>query len=71
MLIPNLIGNLPDWSSIRRPADEQDFVVVENSADTIDKLSYDLFYIKHPSFWFDVHILGRSVSTMVTGFGAL
>ena len=44
--------------------------MVENSADTIDKLSYDLFYIKHPSFWFDVHILGRSVSTVVTGFVA-
>ena len=42
----------------------------DDEADTIDKLSYDLFYVKHVSPWLDMEILGRSVWTVLSGFGA-
>lgn len=42
----------------------------DDEADTIDKLSYDLFYIKHVSPWLDLEILGQSVWTVMSGFGA-
>lgn len=42
----------------------------DDEADTIDKLSYDLFYIKHVSPWLDLEILGQSVWTVLSGFGA-
>jgi lipopolysaccharide/colanic/teichoic acid biosynthesis glycosyltransferase len=42
----------------------------DDQAETIDKLTYDLFYIKHSSFWLDLHIVGRSIWTVLTGFGA-
>ena len=35
MLIPNLIGNLPDWAKLREIADEHDLIVLEDSADTL------------------------------------
>jgi len=35
MMIPSLIGNLPDWDRIRAIADRHDLVVVEDSADTL------------------------------------
>jgi CDP-6-deoxy-D-xylo-4-hexulose-3-dehydrase len=35
IMVPNLIGNLPDWSMIREIADAHDLLVVEDSADTI------------------------------------
>lgn len=38
--------------------------------ETIEKLGYDLFYIKHMSAWLDLRILGRSVWAVLTGFGA-
>ncbi|WP_454442559.1 exopolysaccharide biosynthesis polyprenyl glycosylphosphotransferase [Vibrio bathopelagicus] len=34
------------------------------------KLSYDLYYIKHISFWLDVNIVFKTIRTMLTGFGA-
>jgi lipopolysaccharide/colanic/teichoic acid biosynthesis glycosyltransferase len=46
------------------------FGYADNEADTIEKLSYDLYYIKHMSPWLDLEILGRSVWTVVSGFGA-
>jgi lipopolysaccharide/colanic/teichoic acid biosynthesis glycosyltransferase len=42
----------------------------DDQAETIEKLTYDLFYIKHSSFWLDVHIAGKSIWTVLTGFGA-
>jgi len=42
----------------------------DDDADTIEKLTYDLFYLKHMSPWFDLQILGRSVWTILSGFGA-
>src|SRR3546814_3290248 len=35
MMIPSLIGNLPDWDRIREIADKHGLLVVEDSADTL------------------------------------
>lgn len=35
-----------------------------------EKLSYDLYYIKHFSFWLDLRILVRTLWVVFTGFGA-
>lgn len=42
----------------------------EGKEGTWNKLSYDLFYIKHFSFWLDIRILIRTVWVVITGFGA-
>jgi exopolysaccharide biosynthesis polyprenyl glycosylphosphotransferase len=46
------------------------FGYADNDADTIEKLSYDLYYVKHLSPWLDLEILGRSVWTVLSGYGA-
>lgn len=46
------------------------FGYVDGDADTIEKLTYDLYYVKNSSIWLDLHILGRSVWTVLSGFGA-
>jgi len=35
MMIPNLIGNLPDWSALKNLADKHGIKTIEDSADTI------------------------------------
>jgi len=35
LLIPNLIGNLPDWNGIRKLANKYKLMVIEDSADTL------------------------------------
>ena len=35
LLIPNLIGNIPDWKKIRKIANKYKLVVIEDSADTL------------------------------------
>jgi CDP-6-deoxy-D-xylo-4-hexulose-3-dehydrase len=35
MIIPNLIGNLPDWARLRELADKYKLFVLEDSADTL------------------------------------
>ncbi|MYC84287.1 MAG: hypothetical protein F4X18_02070 [Acidimicrobiia bacterium] len=42
----------------------------DGEAGTVDKLTYDLFYIRHMSPWLDLEILGRSFWTVLSGFGA-
>lgn len=42
----------------------------DDDADTVDKLTYDLYYLKHMSPWLDLEILGRSCWTVLSGFGA-
>ena len=42
----------------------------DNIDSTRTKLAYDLFYIKHLSFWLDMNIVLKTIKTMVTGFGA-
>src|SRR5439155_1270789 len=35
MMIPSLIGNLPDWDRVREIADRHGLAVIEDSADTL------------------------------------
>ena len=42
----------------------------DDVADTIEKLTFDLYYVKHMSAWLDVQILGQSIWTVLTGNGA-
>ena len=42
----------------------------DGDADTVEKLTYDLYYVKHSSIWLDIHIFGKSIWTVLTGFGA-
>ena len=37
---------------------------------TRDKLAYDLYYIKHFSFWLDMNIVFKTIKTILTGLGA-
>lgn len=60
MMIPSLIGNLPDWDRIRELADAYDLIVIEDSCDTIgatlngkstgerSHISTTSFYGSHP-----------------------
>ena len=41
-----------------------------NEAETADKLSSDLYYVKHLSFTLDFLITVKTIWTMLTGFGA-
>ncbi|MSO38538.1 MAG: DegT/DnrJ/EryC1/StrS family aminotransferase [Acidimicrobiia bacterium] len=36
LLVPNLVGNCPDWDAIRMIADRHDLVVLEDSCDVLD-----------------------------------
>jgi lipopolysaccharide/colanic/teichoic acid biosynthesis glycosyltransferase len=42
----------------------------DDQADTIEKLTYDLYYVKHMSPVMDLRVLWRSVWTVLSGFGA-
>jgi lipopolysaccharide/colanic/teichoic acid biosynthesis glycosyltransferase len=42
----------------------------DDEAETIEKLTYDLFYIKHMSPAMDIRILWQSIWTVLTGAGA-
>jgi lipopolysaccharide/colanic/teichoic acid biosynthesis glycosyltransferase len=51
------------WSQVN-------FGYADSEADTVEKLSFDLYYVKHLSPWLDLEVLGRSVWTVLSGFGA-
>ncbi len=42
----------------------------DDEADTIEKLTYDLYYVKNMSPWLDLHVLGESIWTVMSGNGA-
>ena len=42
----------------------------DDEADAIEKLTYDLYYVKHMAIGLDFQILGKSIWTVLTGFGA-
>jgi len=42
----------------------------DDEADTVDKLTFDLYYVKNMSLWLDLHVLGKSFWTVLSGFGA-
>lgn len=46
------------------------FGYADDEADTIEKLTYDLYYVKNASPWLDLHIFGKSIWTVLSGFGA-
>ena len=35
LLIPNLIGNIPDWQTIKKIAKKHNLKIIEDSADTL------------------------------------
>lgn len=41
-----------------------------NESETITKIQYDFYYIKHFSFWLDILIFIKTIRVIVTGFGA-
>jgi exopolysaccharide biosynthesis polyprenyl glycosylphosphotransferase len=51
------------WAQVR-------YGYADDEADTIEKLTYDLYYVKNMSLWLDLHILGESVWTVLSGNGA-
>lgn len=42
----------------------------DDEADTVEKLTYDLYYVTRMSLWLDLQILGKSIWTVLSGFGA-
>jgi exopolysaccharide biosynthesis polyprenyl glycosylphosphotransferase len=42
-----------------------------SKADALEKLQYDLFWIKNRSFWLDLQIIFKSIKVIFTGFGAV
>lgn len=42
----------------------------DDEVETVEKLTYDLYYVKNSSVWLDLHILFKSVWTVFTGSGA-
>ena len=42
----------------------------DDEADTIEKLTFDLYYVTRMSLWLDLQILGKSIWTVLSGFGA-
>ncbi|MGH9380350.1 MAG: exopolysaccharide biosynthesis polyprenyl glycosylphosphotransferase [Thermoanaerobaculia bacterium] len=51
------------WAQVR-------YGYADDQAETIEKLSYDLYYIKHMSPFFDLRILWHSIGTILSGSGA-
>ena len=41
----------------------------DDKADSIEKLAFDLYYVKNVSPWTDLHVLLKSVWTVLSGFG--
>lgn len=61
MIIPNLMGNLPDWKQLREIADKHNLFVLEDSADTlgaeIDGLSSGRFTDMSTTSFYGSHII--------------
>ena len=55
MMIPNLLGNLPDWKKIKTIADKYNLILMEDSADTL-------------SATIDNHTTGQFVDISTTSF---
>jgi exopolysaccharide biosynthesis polyprenyl glycosylphosphotransferase len=52
------------WAQVR-------YGYANNLEEEIEKMRYDLYYIKHASFWLDVRILIDTIKTVFLGRGAL
>lgn len=64
MMIPNLVGNIANWSEISKFAKNNNISVIEDSADTI---GYQ--YISEESDWADVTTTSFYASHVITGAG--
>jgi len=56
-------GGVTGWAQVN-------YGYADDEAETVEKLSYDLYYVKHSSLWLDLQILGLSIWTVLTGSGA-
>jgi lipopolysaccharide/colanic/teichoic acid biosynthesis glycosyltransferase len=59
MVRPGITG----WAQVN-------FGYADDEVETVEKLTYDLYYIKHMSPVMDLRVLWKSVWTVMTGFGA-
>jgi CDP-6-deoxy-D-xylo-4-hexulose-3-dehydrase len=66
MLIPNLIGNAPDWERIREIADRHGLKVVEDSADTLGAELRG----KTTGSWTDISMTSFAASHIITSGGS-
>ncbi len=66
MLIPNLIGNAPDWERIREIADRHGLKVIENSADTLGAELRG----KTTGTWTDISMTSFAASHIITSGGS-
>ncbi|ARG98951.1 NarL family transcriptional regulator [Legionella micdadei] len=61
MMIPNLLGNLPNWKLLREIADKHNLIVIEDSADTlgatIDGLSVGRFSDISTTSFYGSHVV--------------
>jgi exopolysaccharide biosynthesis polyprenyl glycosylphosphotransferase len=76
VFVDEYIGTIPFYNnrSLVRPGvtgwAQVNYGYADDEADAIEKLTYDLYYVKHMALGLDFQILGRSVWTVLTGFGA-
>jgi CDP-6-deoxy-D-xylo-4-hexulose-3-dehydrase len=66
ILVPNLIGNAPDWERIREIADRHGLKVIEDSADTLGAKLRG----KPTGYWSDISITSFAQSHIITSGGA-
>ena len=66
MIIPNLIGNSPDWERIRAIADEHSLIVVEDTADTLGAKLRG----KSTGSWSDISITSFALAHIITSGGS-
>jgi exopolysaccharide biosynthesis polyprenyl glycosylphosphotransferase len=59
LIRPGITG----WAQVHRGYGDSDEAA-------FDKLTYDLYYVKHASLWLDTRILGGSIVTVLRGSGA-
>ena len=58
MVRPGLTG----WAQVKMG-------YASSESDALEKLQYDLYYLRHQSIMFDVRIVGRTLREVVGGFG--
>jgi lipopolysaccharide/colanic/teichoic acid biosynthesis glycosyltransferase len=52
------------WAQVR-------YRYANNLEEEIEKVRYDLYYVKHRSVWLDLRILADTVKTVISGHGAI
>jgi CDP-6-deoxy-D-xylo-4-hexulose-3-dehydrase len=65
ILIPNLVGNIPNWPRLRKIADEHDIYLIEDSADTIGATIAG----KSTGSFADISTTSFYASHVITAFG--